>query len=207
MVVFDSIIENARKGKLVKRGAPPAYSAKRKRAACPDCPPSASSAVQIAAMCGETPSLYDKVLVDAECTHDGSLKHIAKYHTWGWHTFKDRVLQPERMATLTDLQGSLLSAGFHLVKYGGTLVYSTCSLTRAQNEDVVLTFLTRHPDAKLLPIDPFVPEDVCKPVWIPGLVEHTVRFDPFASGTSGLFVAKFTKCKPPETEKAKETSI
>ena len=27
--------------------------------------------------------LYDKVLVDAECTHDGSIKHLAKFEKWG----------------------------------------------------------------------------------------------------------------------------
>ena len=31
---------------------------------------------------------YDKVLVDAECTHDGSIKHLAKFDSWGWHTFE-----------------------------------------------------------------------------------------------------------------------
>ncbi|CAI5473659.1 unnamed protein product [Closterium sp. Yama58-4] len=70
---------------------------------------------------------YDKVLVDAECTHDGSLKHILKYDSWGWHTLNKRFLDPQRLSTLAALQRSLLETGFLLLKPGGRLVYSTCS--------------------------------------------------------------------------------
>lgn len=39
---------------------------------------------------------YDKVLVDAECTHDGSIRHIQKFEQWGWETLQQRVLNAER---------------------------------------------------------------------------------------------------------------
>ncbi|CAI7929113.1 unnamed protein product, partial [Closterium sp. NIES-54] len=84
------------------------------------------------------------VLVDAECTHDGSLKHILKYDSWGWHTLNKRFLDPQRLNSLSALQRSLLETGFLLLKPGGRLVYSTCSLTITQNEDVVRWFLDRH---------------------------------------------------------------
>lgn len=44
------------------------------------------------------------MLVDAECTHDGSLKHITKYEQWGWETFEKRFLNEERIASITSLQ-------------------------------------------------------------------------------------------------------
>ncbi|KAF3685194.1 Oligopeptide transporter 7 isoform 1 [Capsicum annuum] len=47
---------------------------------------------------------YDKVLVDAECTHDGSIKHVQKFEQWGWTTFQRRVLDAERTDDLTVLQ-------------------------------------------------------------------------------------------------------
>ncbi|KAK8471590.1 hypothetical protein PHAVU_003G264100 [Phaseolus vulgaris] len=47
---------------------------------------------------------YDKVLVDAECTHDGSIKHIQKFEHWGWRTFQRRVLDAERTDDLHSLQ-------------------------------------------------------------------------------------------------------
>ncbi|KAL6857240.1 hypothetical protein ACP4OV_018622 [Aristida adscensionis] len=92
---------------------------------------------------------YDKVLVDAECTHDGSIKHIQKFEFWGWKTLDRRVLDAERTDNLLHLQLRLLTNGFKLLKTGGSLVYSTCSLTIAQNEDVVQQFLLAHPSAEI----------------------------------------------------------
>lgn len=45
-----------------------------------------------------------QVLVDAECTHDGSVKHIQKFEQWGWITLQRRVLDAERTDDLTVLQ-------------------------------------------------------------------------------------------------------
>ncbi|GJN12511.1 hypothetical protein PR202_ga30794 [Eleusine coracana subsp. coracana] len=45
-----------------------------------------------------------QVLVDAECTHDGSIKHIQKFEFWGWKTLDRRVLDAERIDNLFDLQ-------------------------------------------------------------------------------------------------------
>ncbi|KAM1156173.1 hypothetical protein EV2_027666 [Malus domestica] len=131
---------------------------------------------------------YDKVLVDAECTHDGSIKHVQKFEQWGWETLQRRVLDAERSDSLTVLQLKLLTNGFRLLKSGGILVYSTCSLTVAQNEDVVKQFLEGNPCAELQVIDA-AENWPCKN----GRVPDTLRFDPVTSKTSGLFVAKFSK--------------
>ncbi|XP_062195528.1 rRNA (cytosine-C(5))-methyltransferase NOP2C-like isoform X2 [Phragmites australis] len=131
---------------------------------------------------------YDKVLVDAECTHDGSIKHIQKFEFWGWKTLDRRVLDAERSDNLLHLQLRLITNGFKLLKTGGSLVYSTCSLTVAQNENVVQQFLSTHPSADLQKIDS-ANNWPCRSGGIP----KTLRFDPATSQTSGLFVAKFTK--------------
>ncbi|XP_047968920.1 uncharacterized protein LOC125212724 isoform X2 [Salvia hispanica] len=131
---------------------------------------------------------YDKVLVDAECTHDGSIKHIQKFEQWGWTTLQRRVLEAERTDDLTVLQFKLLVNGFRLLKVGGSLIYSTCSLTVAQNEDVIERFLSECASAKLLEIDAAM-NWPCKQ----SRVANALRFDPVTSSTSGLFVAKFTK--------------
>ncbi|KAG0045785.1 hypothetical protein BGZ83_008997 [Gryganskiella cystojenkinii] len=86
---------------------------------------------------------YDKVIVDAECTHDGSIAHILKYETWGWDSFHKNFMAQDRLDSLADLQRGLLMNGFRLTKAGGIVVYSTCSLSRAQNEDVVAWFLAK----------------------------------------------------------------
>lgn len=51
-------------------------------------------------------TLYDKVLVDAECTHDGSIAHILKYEQWGWDAFEKNFMDPSRIDTITELQVS-----------------------------------------------------------------------------------------------------
>ncbi|KAK8969760.1 hypothetical protein KSP40_PGU014255 [Platanthera guangdongensis] len=157
---------------------------------------------------------YDKVIVDAECTHDGSVKHIQKFEYWGWSTFQRRVLDAKRTQNLTCLQWSmtldwtgqssygtassenrqqskklaLLTNGFRLLKVGGSLVYSTCSLTVSQNEGVIKLFLSTNPSAELMKIDA-ADKWRCRC----GGIARTVRFDPKTSQTSGLFIAKFTK--------------
>ncbi|GMH06552.1 hypothetical protein Nepgr_008392 [Nepenthes gracilis] len=131
---------------------------------------------------------YDKVLVDAECTHDGSIRHVQKFEYWGWQTLQRRVFEAERTDSLTNLQLKLLSNGFRLLKAGGALIYSTCSLTVSQNEEVVEKFLSENAFAELQEID--TSENwPCKN----GQIPKTLRFDPLTSQTSGLFVAKFTK--------------
>jgi len=50
---------------------------------------------------------YDRVIVDAECTHDGSIKHISKFHQLGWERFEELVLEPERISKLELLQRGL----------------------------------------------------------------------------------------------------
>ncbi|WZZ37520.1 hypothetical protein YC2023_020921 [Brassica napus] len=135
---------------------------------------------------------YDKVLVDAECTHDGSIKHIQKFEQWGWTTLERRVLDAERTDTnLTALQLNLLRNGFRLLKQGGILVYSTCSLTHAQNEDVVDEFLAQSSSAELQEIE-MAKDWPCRS----GRTPKTVRFDPSNSATSGLFVARIKKMAP-----------
>lgn len=48
--------------------------------------------------------------MDAECTHDGSIKHIQKFEQWGWTTLERRVLDAERTdINLTALQVNSIS--------------------------------------------------------------------------------------------------
>ncbi|XP_058009128.1 uncharacterized protein LOC110643230 isoform X2 [Hevea brasiliensis] len=149
---------------------------------------SKSELYQIVCSCEVLSCGYDKVLVDAECTHDGSIRHIQKFEHWGWDTLHQRVLNAERTDSLTNLQFKLLTNGFKLLRLGGLLVYSTCSLTVSQNEDVVERFLKENASAELQEIEA-AKDWPCKS----GGILKTLRFGPVTSQTSGLFVAKFTK--------------
>lgn len=99
---------------------------------------------------------FDCVLVDAECSTDGSLKHIRKQinasDTKGM--VAALLMDQQKLKELVELQKRLAAAGFRMLKPGGTMVYSTCSLSRDQNENVVEWLLQEFADtAFLVPLD------------------------------------------------------
>ncbi len=69
------------------------------------------------------PASFDAVLLDAPCSGLGALRRRPDAR---WR------IQPGDIANLADLQAELLSEAAGLVKTGGTLVYSVCTLTRAE---------------------------------------------------------------------------
>ncbi|KAI9091239.1 S-adenosyl-L-methionine-dependent methyltransferase [Phlyctochytrium arcticum] len=143
--------------------------------------------------------LYDKVLVDAECTHDGSIAHVLKHASNGWDpAMLSKFLNDEKLASITTLQRALLENGYRLTKPGGLCVYSTCSFSKAQNEDVLAWFLKKYPGAIIerIPGSETVPtakgfaeEYACQDVDL----RHVLRLSPQASQTSGLVIARIRK--------------
>lgn len=78
----------------------------------------------------------DVVLCDVVCSGFGIIrrKPEIKYKT------------PEEISRLPEIQYGILSNSANYVKDGGTIVYSTCTVNRRENEDVVLRFLKEHKD-------------------------------------------------------------
>lgn len=89
------------------------------------------------------PSSFDRVLVDAPCTGLGSLRRRADAR---WR------LDPSAPKRLADLQLDLLRSARTLVKPGGTLIYSVCTLSAAETTGVVNRLLAE--DASLSPLAP-----------------------------------------------------
>ena len=155
---------------------------------------------------------FDYVLVDAECSTDGSFKHIKeriKDSKIGCVPREEnhRLTDPNKLAELVGLQRKLIVSGFRLLKAGGTLVYSTCSLSEDQNEKVVKWLLESYQDAVLQPLC-FHSKQYTKCI-VEGSLKGTIRFYPnFVQGTEstpllfgdGFFVAKIRK-RPSSTLK------
>lgn len=120
---------------------------------------------------------YNYVLVDAECTHDGSYRHMKFVELEKERALRaglevstrgaggEDMRKPSaavhyhdslRQSGVCELQRELLSTGFRVLQPGGELVYSTCSLEERQNEDVVRWFLGAEPTATLVPLDAYV---------------------------------------------------
>lgn len=83
----------------------------------------------------------DLVLLDAPCAGLGTLRRHPEL----------RVRRRDRQSldSITTLQNQLLESAAQLVRPGGILVYSVCSLTRAEGIQRIKAFLARHPDYQM----------------------------------------------------------
>jgi 16S rRNA (cytosine967-C5)-methyltransferase len=119
----------------------------------------------------------DAVLIDAPCTGTGTFRR---------HPDSRWRLKASDLAVLPALQRAILRASADVVRPGGLLVYSTCSLELEENDDQVTTFLADHPDWKLeAPPEGVVPETV--------LDRGMLRVLPQTHGTDGAFAARFRR--------------
>ena len=91
----------------------------------------------------------DAVLLDAPCSGTGDMleKPDVRYR-----------VKPENVAELADTQRRLLDTVSQYVKRGGVLVYSTCSVLKAENEQQVAAFLERNPEFVLDKLPASIPE-------------------------------------------------
>ncbi len=121
---------------------------------------------------------YDRVLVDPPCSDLGTL---ASRPDARWR--KAASLPSE----LAELQGRILRAGARALKPGGTLVYSTCTISPPENEAVVRRFLEERDD--------FTADDLRAdwPVWQHGSEPMFLQTLPSRDGTDGFFVARLRR--------------
>ncbi len=81
--------------------------------------------------------LFDRVLVDSECSSDGALRHRSIEKDRQYSAKSTAAWDDTNMIDLVDLQKRLIENGYRLLKRGGIMIYSTCSLSSKQNEQVV----------------------------------------------------------------------
>lgn len=132
--------------------------------------------------------LFDAVLLDAPCTATGTLRrHPDILH----HAAKSEL------EGLTSLQAQLLEQAAAMVKPGGLLVYSTCSLLRAEGEEQIAAFLGSHPHFSRQRI---IADEAGVPVlWLTSdgdlrtLPQYPVRDDPPVSGLDGFYAARLQR--------------
>lgn len=82
------------------------------------------------------PSTFDRILVDAPCSNTGVMRRRVDLR---WR------IRPEEIERLRKLQAELLGRAAALLKPGGTLVYSTCSLEPEENQVIIEQFLHEQP--------------------------------------------------------------
>ncbi len=96
------------------------------------------------------PESFDAILLDAPCSGEGVVrKDPEALKNWS----------PESNQQIAATQRELIDSAFHALQPGGTLVYSTCTLNREENEDVVQWLLARYPQAvETLPLGSLFPQ-------------------------------------------------
>jgi 16S rRNA (cytosine967-C5)-methyltransferase len=124
------------------------------------------------------PETFDRVLVDPPCSDLGTLAARPDAR-WRKH--------PQDVAELAEQQTAILDAAAGAVRPGGILVYSTCTISPAENEDRITAFLGQHADFAL--DDP--PSDV--PVWDHPTVPRLQQSLPHRDGTDGFFIARLRR--------------
>ncbi|MGB4593178.1 MAG: transcription antitermination factor NusB [Coriobacteriia bacterium] len=128
------------------------------------------------------PGSADAVLLDAPCTGTGTLR---RHPEIVWR------LSPADITRMAELQLRLLEASARLVRPEGVVVYSTCSIARAENDDVVRAFLDRPSgrDFAIDRLDALVPDE-----WGAFRTrEGFFRSWPTVNGPDGHFVARLIR--------------
>ncbi len=137
---------------------------------------------------GKTSLEFDKVLLDAPCSGTGTIrKSIKTLRIWNSGMVKKISYEQKR----------LIESAFSVLKKGGIMVYSTCSLEPEEDEGIIDSFLKEHSDAKLEEIklnikrSPAILEFEGKEY--DSEVKKCLRIWPQDNDTEGFFVVKIKK--------------
>jgi 16S rRNA (cytosine967-C5)-methyltransferase len=118
---------------------------------------------------------FDRVLVDAPCTGTGTLRRNPEIR---WRISATDILD------LSGRQRRILASAARMVRRGGHLVYSTCSVEPEENEEVIARFLCENDTFNQVAVN--VPQEL--------LSENgAARTWPHKSGADGFFIASFER--------------
>ncbi|WP_041084884.1 16S rRNA (cytosine(967)-C(5))-methyltransferase RsmB [Bacillus safensis] len=123
---------------------------------------------------------FDRILIDAPCSGFGVIrrKPDMKY-----------TKSQEDSARLAAIQQAILKEAAPLLKPGGTLVYSTCTMDPTENQQVIHAFLQEHQDFEPdLSLNERLPEQVA-----PFVQNGSVQILPHYFGTDGFFICSMRK--------------
>jgi 16S rRNA (cytosine967-C5)-methyltransferase len=127
----------------------------------------------------------DLVMIDAPCTGAGA---------WRRNPDAKWRIRPGALEQRIKEQDETLESALRFVKRGGRIVYVTCSVLRAENEDRIAGFMRRHDD--LLPVNA---AQQARSAGLPALAKHGsplgpgFRLSPRATGTDGFYVATLAR--------------
>jgi 16S rRNA (cytosine967-C5)-methyltransferase len=131
-----------------------------------------------------TKTKFDGILVDAPCSGLG---------TWQRNPHARWTTQPGDVRELAAVQARLLAHVASSLKPGGRLIYSVCTLTRAETSTVVETFTAAHPHFEPLPLSAL------------NTPLPTLMLWPHELNANGMFIAAWRKTQPGEENPEKRS--
>jgi 16S rRNA (cytosine967-C5)-methyltransferase len=129
----------------------------------------------------------DRVIVDAPCSGLGTLRRNPDLK---WRQ------TPKGLAELTAKQAAILDSAARLLKPGGRIVYATCSLLRAENEEIAAAFSASHPGYSRLAV-----QELLEAAKVPDAASlcseggQDLRLWPHRHRTDGFFAAAWEKAQ------------
>lgn len=123
---------------------------------------------------------YDRVLVDAPCSGLGLMRKKPDIRL---------KKNGDEIDSLIQIQRQILETAAGYVKQGGVLVYSTCTLSRKENEKNVEWFLENHPTFEREDLTPFLPKDW---EWETAKQGY-ITLLPYQTGTDGFFISRMRR--------------
>ncbi|MCQ2451181.1 MAG: 16S rRNA (cytosine(967)-C(5))-methyltransferase RsmB [Clostridia bacterium] len=122
--------------------------------------------VNDAAVYNENLGKFDVVLCDVPCSGLGVIRRKPE--------IKYKDISKEELEELSKIQSQILENASKYVKAGGKLIYSTCTLRKAENQDIISAFLDKHKDFD---------------------VKSNGEYMPHIDGTDGFFCAELYKSR------------
>ncbi|NLW47731.1 MAG: 16S rRNA (cytosine(967)-C(5))-methyltransferase RsmB [Firmicutes bacterium] len=130
--------------------------------------------------------VFDGVLVDAPCSGTGVLRRRidARYRR-----------RPEDIKALAILQREILAHAARLVRPGGRLVYSTCTLEPEENQAQIQWFIEQYPDFSIESYREYLPSSLEACLWEPKNRQWAMLL-PVSDGGDGFFMCRLKRINP-----------
>jgi tRNA (cytosine49-C5)-methyltransferase len=131
---------------------------------------------------------FDKILLDAPCSGIGTIRKSVK---------TIRIWNPKMATKISKIQKELILTCYDLLKAGGIMVYSTCTLEPEENEEVIDYLIKNRTGVDILPIELDIVKG--KPIMefegkkYDDKIKNVLRIWPQDNDTEGFFVCKIKK--------------
>ena len=130
------------------------------------------------------PNTFDLIMVDAPCSGEGMFRK-EEIAVSEWST--------ENVEMCAVRQREILENAVMALKNGGYIIYATCTFSVQENEKTIDSFLQKHPEFELVPVNDSIKEYTADGVYFEGCkckdINLTRRFYPHKASGEGQFMA------------------